>query len=258
MKQYKGYLVDLDGTTYKGKERIPEAELFICELINRGIPFKIVTNNATKSVEEITDNLNNYYNIPVEQSHIYTSIIAMGDYLLEHHEGENIFVVGEKALIDYLKKIGFTINSDEKIDVVVQGLDREVEYNKLTTAVRAILNGAEYLVTNTDRLIPTENGFIPSSGAITSFIEFATRTKPTVMGKPNQPIMQGAIERLGLDHSEVLMIGDNYDTDILAGINLGIDTLLVLTGITRREDIKHITKQPSYIVDSLSDWMEKL
>lgn len=258
MSQYKGYLIDLDGTIYRGKERIPEAEDFINELIDRKIPFKIVTNNATKSIEEIVTNLNTSYNLSVNSSHIYTSILAMGDYLLDHYKGKNIFVIGEQALIDYLEDIGMSLKTDEKIDVVVQGLDRQVDYNKLNKAVNAILSGAHYLVTNMDRLIPIEEGHIPSSGAITAFIQFATRKNPLVIGKPYPTIMEGALDRLGLNHSEVLMIGDNYDTDILAGINSGLDTLLVLTGITHKEDIKDTDRRPTYIVNSLKEWQDQL
>lgn len=254
MKNYKGYLVDLDGTTYRGKERIPEAENFIKELIARDIPFKIVTNNATKSIEEIVYNLNNYYEIPVDSSHIYTSIIALGDYLMNHFEGKNVYVVGEAAVVNHIKSLGFTMNAREKIDVVVQALNRDVHYSDLSTAVRAVLDGADFLVTNTDRIIPIEEGFIPSSGAITAFIEYASRKKPIVIGKPNQPIMEGALQRLGLDSSEVLMVGDNYDTDIMAGINMNIDTLLVLTGITQRQDLEDISNFPTYIIDSLEEW----
>lgn len=254
MKQYKGYLVDLDGTTYRGKERIPEAEQFIRQLLSLDIPFKIVTNNATKSVEEIVYNLNTYYDIPVDSSHIYTSIIALGDYLLQHFEGKNVYIIGEPALVDHVQSRGFKLNPNEKIDIVVQALDRQVDYDKLKTAVRAILDGASYLVTNKDRLIPTEDGYIPSSGAITSFIEYATRQEAIVIGKPNQPIMEGAIERLGLEPVDVLMVGDNYDTDILAGMNANLDTLLVLTGITSREDLEHIAQHPTYIVESLKEW----
>ena len=254
MTKYEGYLVDLDGTTYRGKERIPEAEVFIRQLLDDGFPFKLVTNNATKAVEEIVHNLNSYYDIPIDSSHVYTSIIALGDYIEVHHPGANVYVLGEAALKEQLLDRNFTVDPSKPIDVVVQGLKRDVTYDQLTVAVQAILAGAEYVVTNTDRLIPTETGMNPSSGAITAFIQFATRKEPIIIGKPNNPIMEGALKQLGIDKSKVLMIGDNYDTDIMAGMNMDMDTLLVLTGVTVREDLEMIQKQPTYIIESLSEW----
>ncbi|MBZ6528313.1 TIGR01457 family HAD-type hydrolase [Aerococcaceae bacterium DSM 111021] len=254
MTKYEGYLIDLDGTTYRGKERIPEAEVFIRNLLKNEFPFKLVTNNATKTVDEIVHNLNTYYEIPIDESHVYTSIIALGDYIELNHPGANVYVLGESALMNQVIDRGFTVDSNKKVDVVVQGLKRDVTYDELTVAVQAILSGAEYVVTNTDRLIPTETGLNPSSGAITSFIQFATRKKPIIIGKPNKPIMEGALAQLGISKDKVLMIGDNYDTDIMAGMNMGMDTLLVLTGITIRDDLKVIPEQPTYIVESLSEW----
>lgn len=254
MTKYEGYLVDLDGTTYRGKERIPEAEVFIRHLLNEGFPFKLVTNNATKTVEEIVHNLNSYYDIPIDSSRVYTSIIALGDYIELHHPGANVYVLGEAALKEQMLERNFTVDTNKPIDIVVQGLKRDVTYDQLTVAVQAILAGAEYVVTNTDRLIPTETGMNPSSGAITAFIQFATRKEPIIIGKPNNPIMEGALKQLGIDKSKVLMIGDNYDTDIMAGMNMDMDTLLVLTGVTVREDLEMIQKQPTYIIESLSEW----
>lgn len=254
MRAYKGYLIDLDGTTYRGKERIPEAEQFIRQLIEEDFPFKLVTNNATKTVEEIVHNLNSYYEIPIKPKHVYTSIIALGDYITLNHPESNVYVLGESALKKQVEERGFATDETQKIDVVVQGLKRDVTYDELTVAVQAILAGAEYIVTNTDRLIPTESGLNPSSGAITAFIQFATRKEPVIIGKPNKPIMEGALKQLGINKDNVLMIGDNYDTDIMAGMNMEMDTLLVLTGITNREDLKIVSKQPTYIVESLSQW----
>lgn len=254
MKKYEGYLIDLDGTTYRGKERIPEAESFIRDLLKIEFPFKLVTNNATKSVDEIVESLNSYYDIPITTSHVYTSVIALGDYLETNHKGANIYVLAEEAMVKQLKDRGFNMDRDKKVDVVVQALKRDVDYDELSFAVRQILNGASYVVTNTDRLIPVEDGYIPSSGAITAFIEYATRKKAVVIGKPNKPIMEGALNQLGINADKVLMIGDNYDTDIMAGMNVGMDTLLVLTGITKKTELESISNKPTYILDSLSQW----
>lgn len=258
MKQYSGYLIDLDGTTYYGKRRIPTAELFIQELLARDIPFKFLTNNATRQIHQIQQMLEQDYDLPVKDSHIYTSIIAMVNYLQHHHPNAELFVIGEEPLKTELRQAGFTISQDRSADVVVQALNRQTNYEELAMATQAILNGATFLVTNTDQLIPTADGLYPSSGATTAFLKHATSIEPIVMGKPHAPIIEGALEQLGLPKDEVLMIGDNYQTDIQVGIQNGVDTLLVLTGVTQKEEVPHLPVPPTYVVDNLSQWMDKI
>ncbi|MDO4432632.1 MAG: TIGR01457 family HAD-type hydrolase [Aerococcaceae bacterium] len=254
MKSYKAYLIDLDGTTYFGTERIPTAEAFIRQLVQKEIPFLFVTNNATKTPEQVAEVLQQTYELPVTAEHVYTSALAMVDYLQAHFEGKEVFVVGEAPLREQIAAAGFTLNQTETADVVVQALNRHTTYEELAQATLAIRNGAAFLVTNIDSNIPTEWGMMPSSGALTAFLKYATQTEPIVMGKPYQPIVEGSLERLGLSVDDVLMIGDNYETDIKVGINAGMDTLLVLTGFTTREDLANVTVQPTYVCENLSQW----
>ena len=149
---------------------------------------------------------------------------------------------------------GFTLVEDESAQVVVQALDRQATYEALSIAVLAIRNGVAFLVTNTDSNIPTERGMMPSSGALTSFIQYASQVEPVVMGKPFSPILEGGLHTLGLTKDQVLMIGDNYETDIKVGINAGMDTLLVLTGFTQEENLKSVPVQPTYVRPDLSTW----
>ncbi|MGX7107555.1 TIGR01457 family HAD-type hydrolase [Hutsoniella sourekii] len=254
MRKYKGYLIDLDGTTYFGGHRIPTAETFIKQLIEQEIPFKFVTNNATRSNEEIAQMLRQDYQLPVDPDMIYTSIQAMIDYIHHLNPKAKLYVVGEASLKRQLEEAGFQLVDDSAVDIVVQALNRQVTYADLSQATQAILNGAEFLVTNTDNLIPTSQGLQPSSGALTAFIEYATKKEPIVMGKPHAPIMEGALEQLGLAKDEVLMVGDNYNTDIQAGIQAGIDTLLVLTGVTQKEELDSLPTPATYVVEDLSHW----
>lgn len=251
---YKAYLVDLDGTIYRGKERIPEAEQFLDRLINNDIPFKLVTNNSTKTANEVAEDLQTNYSVPVSKQHIYTSTLALIDYLNLNHRSQNIYAIGETGLIKELESAGYAYHESKEIDVVVQGLNREVTFEQLTIATQAIITGAEFIVTNTDRLLPSGEGFIPSSGPITSFLHYATQKQPVVIGKPNKYIMRGALDRLGIPKENVLMIGDNYETDIMAGINSGLDTLLVLTGVTAEHEVPALPIKPTYVLESLADW----
>ena len=254
MEAYQGYLIDLDGTLYNGRARIPSAERFVKELLDRQLPFLFVTNNATRTPEEVADFVRSLTKLPIEKSHIYTSALALIDYLKEHYPRQTVHIVGEPSLHQLIAESGFTIDQTHRAQVVVQALDQTIDYHKLTLASQAILNGAKYLITNYDRAIPTEKGKIPSSGAISAFIEHTTNKKGTVMGKPFSPIIHGALKVLNLPKESLLMIGDNYETDIKAGIDHGIDTLLVLTGVTQVNDLIHVSKKPTYVLDDLSQW----
>ncbi len=254
MTNYQGYLLDLDGTTYFGKDRIPTAEAFICDLINQEIPLQFVTNNATRSPQEIATRLNQDYGIPAKEDMIYTSTIAMIDYLKLHDPQASLYVVGEAALKDQLVAAGYRLTQGQDADIVVQALDRQANYQSLAGAVSNILAGAKFYVTNQDTLIPTEAGMFPSSGALTAFIEYASGVSPMVIGKPNPLIIDGAVQRLGLENHQVLLIGDNYQTDIQAGIQAGVDTLMVLTGVSTKEDLAKFDAQPTYLRNDLSEW----
>lgn len=254
MKSYQGYLIDLDGTTYYGKTRIPSAENFINGLIKAEMPIQFVTNNATKSLGEIANLLQTYYELPVSEEMITTSTLALIEYLHQHHHDASVYCIGELALKKQLKEAGFKLVNTKQAEVVVQALDREVSYDALSIAIQAILNGASFIVTNTDRLIPTENGMMPSSGALTSFIQYATQVEPLVIGKPFAPIIETAIRRINIPREKLILIGDNYGTDIQAGINAEIDTLLVLTGVTTKEKVTSLPIAPNYVVDDLSQW----
>ena len=254
MKSYKAYLIDLDGTLYNGTQAIDTAVYFVKHLLKEQIPFKFVTNNATRTPAQLCEWIYRSFGLKISINHIYTSTMALVDYIQKENQGCSVYVIGEAALKSQIEASGFLLTDNDTAQLVIQGLDRQVTYHDLSIGVRSILNGASFLVTNEDRLIPFENGFNPSSGAITSFIQFATAQKPIVFGKPNAPIIEGALKSLNLMANDVLMIGDNYETDILAGINNGVDTLLVLTGVTKAEQIDSLNPKPTFVVENLADW----
>lgn len=250
---YKGYLIDLDGTIYLGKEIIPAGKRFVEQLQQSYQPFLFVTNNTTKTPEAVAERLAKEFDLHVQPSTIYTASLATIDYMREAKKGNRVYVIGESGLVDLILAAGFVWDEEEP-DYVVVGLDTEITYEKLVKATLAIRRGAEFIGTNPDKNIPTERGLLPGAGSMIALIETAVQRAPIMIGKPNAVIMNEAVKVLGLTKDEVIMVGDNYETDIQAGIKNGIDTLLVLSGFTQKEDVPNLPVPATYTVDSLDEW----
>lgn len=253
-KNYQGYFIDLDGTMYRGSEPIKEAPGFVEKLKVMNIPYLFITNNSTSTPEEVAGKLQEKFNVPAKAEEIYTSALATADYVKEL-EGNRVYVVGEHGLKKALEDVGCQI-VEEKIDHVVVGLDRDLTYKKCEIATLAIQAGATFIATNKDTNIPTEIGLVPGAGSVIALIEKATQTAPVFIGKPESIMMKSALKKIGLSADRVIMVGDNYETDILAGINSDIDTVLVLTGFTKKEQLKDKKKQPTYVINTLEEWGE--
>lgn len=249
---YEGYLIDLDGTMYNGNEMIAEAADFISRLRAANKPFLFLTNNSTSKPENVAGKLNSVSKVEAYPEEVFTSTMATVTYLRKN-QLERIFVIGEGGLMDGLEEAEFDL-AEEQVDAVVVGLDREVTYRELEQATLLIQQGAKFIATNPDTNLPTERGLVPGNGALVSFLETATGMKATVIGKPEAIIMDAAIEAIGLEKADVLMVGDNYTTDIQAGIQNDIDTLLVLTGFTNKEDVPTLPTPATHVVDTLDDW----
>ena len=202
---YKGYLIDLDGTIYKGKDRIPEGEAFVKELQKRQIPYLFVTNNSMRTPEMVQELLRNQCELETPLETIYTATLATVDYML-------------------------------------------------VKATLAIHKGAIFIGTNPDLNIPTERGLLPGAGSLLALIEAATRVKPIIIGKPKAIIMNKALEILGTERSQTIVVGDNYLTDITAGIKNDFPTLLVTTGFTKAEEVANLPVKPDHVLSSLAEW----
>ncbi|MFZ8209539.1 TIGR01457 family HAD-type hydrolase, partial [Streptococcus pyogenes] len=233
---YKGYLIDLDGTIYQGKNRIPAGERFIKRLQERGIPYLLVTNNTTRTPEMVQSMLANQFHIETSIETIYTATMATVDYMNDMNRGKTAYVIGETGLKSAIAAAGYVEELENPAYVVV-GLDSQVTYEMLAIATLAIQKGALFIGTNPDLNIPTERGLMPGAGALNALLEAATRVKPVFIGKPNAIIMNKSLEVLGIQRSEAVMVGDNYLTDIMAGIQNDIATILVTTGFTRPEEV---------------------
>ncbi|HCN75511.1 TIGR01457 family HAD-type hydrolase [Pseudolactococcus plantarum] len=252
MKAYKGYLIDLDGTIYLGEEKIDAGTRFVKRLQEKNIPHLFVTNNTTKTPEQVQMRLKTSFDITTTPEHIYTATLATLDYMKDMAKGDTAYVIGESGLKTAI--YGAFKRDTENPAYVVVGLDNDLTYEKLTLATLAIAKGAMFIGTNPDLNIPTERGLLPGAGSINKLLEVATRVKPIFIGKPNAIIMNKAVERIGMARRDLLMVGDNYLTDIRAGIDNDIDSLLVTTGFTKAQEVATLPIAPTHVVSTLDDW----
>lgn len=250
---YKGYLIDLDGTIYLGTKPIPAGRRFVERLQQKHIPFLFVTNNTTKKPQVVQQRLADEFGIFVDEAVIYTATLATIDYMDSRGLGKTFYAIGEAGLIESISAAGYIWNT-ETPDYVVVGLDSHVTYRQFELATLAVQKGALLIGTNPDKNIPTERGLVPGAGSLIALMETATQQEAVIIGKPNRYIMESALRELGLPKRDVLMVGDNYETDIQAAIQDGIDSLLVLTGFTQKEEIAGLPVAPTYVRDSLDDW----
>ena len=253
MLKYKGYFLDLDGTVYRGKTPIPEAVNFVHYLQSKGVEPFFVTNNSSMTQKQVQEKLAKM-DIQADINHIVTSSIAAANHIDEFYPGKTVFMIGESGLQDALDSKGI-VRIDDLADVVVIGIDRHINYEKLATACLSVRAGATLISTNSDHAFPSEKGFLPGNGAFTKLVEHSTGVEALYMGKP-EPFMLAFIQQqFGFKKEEMVMIGDNYQTDIQTGIRMGIDTAHVNSGVNRTEEVQLQEKQPTYYLQSLQDWI---
>jgi 4-nitrophenyl phosphatase len=255
-RSYKAYLIDLDGTVYRGGVVIEEAPEFIQWLKRQGIPYLFLTNNSSLTPSQIAEKLTDM-GITCTPEEVYTTGLAAAEYIEQGARSKNVYVIGEQGLQEALMAKGCHITA-ENPDYVVVGIDRTITYEKLAIASLAIQKGAKFLSTNSDRAVPTERGLVPGNGAITAAISVASDEEPQFIGKPQALFVELAMKQLKVTPEEVLLVGDNLHTDILAGVNARVDTLLVYTGITQPGDAEREGIAPTYAVHHLKEWMSRL
>nr|WP_236671912.1 TIGR01457 family HAD-type hydrolase [Enterococcus sp. BWB1-3] len=246
-------MIDLDGTIYLGKEIIPAGKRFVERLQKTNQPFLFVTNNTTKTPEAVANRLEKEFDLHVPASVVYTASLATIDYMKEMNQGKKVYVIGESGLVDLILAAGF-VWEEESPDYVIVGLDTGITYEKFVKATLAIRRGAVFIGTNPDKNIPTERGLLPGAGSMIALVQSAVQKEPVIIGKPNSVIMNEAVKLMGLEKTDVLMVGDNYETDIQSGIQNGIDTLLVLSGFTQKEEVPNLPTAATYTLNSLDDW----
>jgi 4-nitrophenyl phosphatase len=247
------YLLDLDGTIYRGNELIPEAKSFLEILSGASLNYKFITNNSSRTPEQLSKRLSDM-GIDVNPDRFITTALATANYLatrFNNHQ-DSVFIIGEDGLYTAIRDIGFKI-TNEAPDIVVVGLDRSFNFDKLTWAVNGIKNGAVFIATNPDKQLLTEDGIIPGTGSIVAMVESETGIQPKYIGKPHHYIFEYSLHLLKTGKDTVMVIGDNYNTDIIGASQYGLRTALVLSGITKKEELTNITVYPDYIVESLDE-----
>ncbi len=253
-----GFLIDLDGTLYHGDRRIEGADRLIRYLQAEQIPYLFVTNNSSAAPETVAQRLTDM-GIPASPSDVCTSAQAAARYVAERHPQASVYAVGEAGLKQALEEEGLAL-TDSRPDFVVQGIDRNVRYDDLAKAVRYIRDGAAYVLTNPDLLLPSSDGLIPGAGSIGAMIKAASGTEPVLIGKPSAILMNEALRRLGRQAEHTWVVGDNMATDIAAGRAAGCGTLLVLTGLTTADNLEHYAEQagcrPDLICGDLDELIE--
>lgn len=258
--RYGGFIIDLDGVVYLLHEEIPGSIKTLKYLQDHSIPFVFLTNNSMASPESYSQKLEGF-GISVSPRQIVTSPQALMRYLERNYdlEGMSAFLIGEEGLKTEIEKSGLDFVSGEearKADFVIVGLDRRFDFQKLCDAAVAIRNGATFLATNGDVTYPTPQGLLPGAGSIVAAISAASGGEPYVAGKPNPIMIELALERMGVSGREALMIGDRLETDIEAGLRAGVDTMLVLSGVSSEKDVAETGMKPTYIVSRLEDLLE--
>ncbi len=245
----KAFIVDMDGVLYHGNRLLRGAAEFVAWLRAKGKRYLFLTNSSERSPAELSQKLARM-GIEVEAEHFYTSALATAGFLASQKPGGSAFVIGEPGLISALYGAGYTMN-DVNPDFVVIGESRGYNYEAIEKAVRLVMGGARLIGTNPDVSGPGERGLVPACGALLAPIELATGRKAYFVGKPNPLMMRHALRKLGSTREETAIIGDRMDTDIIAGIESDIETILVLSGVTSREELSAFAYAPRHVLEGV-------
>ena len=247
----KSYIIDMDGVLVSGKTVIPGAPEFIRRLIEGGHPFLVLTNNPVYTPRDLSHRLQKLgLEIPAER--IFTSALATASFLQSQRpSGSTAFVIGESGLTEAMHDIGWFLTYDSP-EYVILGETNSYNIDQISHAVRLLMGGAHFIATNPDASGPSERGIEPACGAMAALIEKASGVAPFFVGKPNPLMMRSALNYLKAHSENAVMVGDRMDTDIIGGIEAGMETILVLSGVTRASDVARFSYQPRSIVDSVA------
>jgi NagD protein len=247
----KHYIIDMDGVIVLGTQLLPGAAEFIARLTAAGRSFLILTNNSIYTPRDLASRLR-YSGIEVSEEHIYTSGVATARFLHSQRPHGTAYAIGEAGLTTALHDIGSTL-SEHNPDYVVLGETSIYSFERITRAIRLITAGARFIATNPDPVGPGEGGIAPATGAVAALIERATGVAPYYVGKPNPLMLRTALRAIDAHSEDTAMIGDRMDTDIVMGIESGLETILVLTGVTTREQVERFPYRPTHILESVAE-----
>ena len=248
--------MDMDGVLVHEEQAIPGADRFLLRLRELGLPFLVLTNNSIYTRRDLAARLR-ASGLEVPEEAIFTSALATANFLHDQRPGGSAFVVGESGLTTALHESGYTLTERDP-DYVVLGETRIYSFGRITQAIRLIANGARFIATNPDPSGPSIEGLLPATGAVAALISRATGVDPYFVGKPNPLMMRSALNTIDAHSETTAMIGDRMDTDVVSGLEAGLHTVLVLTGVTTPDMTDRFPYQPSRIVDSVADLVDEL
>jgi NagD protein len=251
MDGIKNYLTDMDGVILRGRTLIPGAAEFLQRLRAKDIPFLILTNNSQYTQRDLQVRLS-FMGLDVPPEAIFTSALATAQFLHSQRPGGRAYAIGESGLTTALHDIGYVL-TDQEPEYVVLGETTAYSFERITRAIRFVSAGARFIATNPDVMGPGEGGIVPATGAVAALISAATGIKPYFIGKPNPLMMRTALRTLNAHSEDSVMIGDRMDTDIVAGLESGLRTILVLTGVTTPDEVERFPYRPTWIRESVAE-----
>ncbi|MGF1500120.1 MAG: HAD-IIA family hydrolase [Elainellaceae cyanobacterium] len=251
LRARRAFICDMDGVIYHGNRLLPGVPEFLDWLRATDKRFLFLTNSSERSPRELREKLLRL-GVDVSEENFYTSALATATFLAQQRPGGSAFVIGEAGLINAIYNAGFSMN-DTSPDYVVVGETRSYSYEKLEHACFLVKRGAKLIATNPDLTGPSEKGIIPATGALIAPLELTTGSKAYYVGKPNPLMMRHALKTLGCTREETAIIGDRMDTDIIAGVESEIETVLVLSGVASRDDLDRFAYQPRFILNGIGD-----
>ncbi|NLU66508.1 HAD-IIA family hydrolase [Streptomyces sp. HNM0574] len=255
-KPIESWLTDMDGVLMHEGVPVPGADAFLKRLKESGRPFLVLTNNSMYTPRDLHARLGRIgLDVPVQN--IWTSALATAQFLDDQRPGGTAYVIGEAGLTTALHDIGYVL-SDTEPDYVVLGETRTYSFEALTKAIRLINDGARFIATNPDETGPSTEGALPATGSVAALITKATGQEPYFIGKPNPLMMRAGLNAIGAHSETSAMIGDRMDTDVLAGVEAGLETFLVLTGLTRPEEVDRYSYRPTTVTDSIADLVDRV
>jgi NagD protein len=254
IKSKSGFIIDMDGVIYHGNTLLPGVTKFLKWLEDSGKSYLFLTNASQRTPKELHEKMERL-GIIIGEEHFYTSALATASFLASQKPKGSAYVIGDAGLINALYSIGYTTNNVNP-DYVVVGDSNSYNFEKIELAVNLVIRGARLVGTNPDISGPVESGITPSVKALIAPIEIASGKKAYFVGKPNPLMMRIALKKLGIRREDAIVIGDRMDTDIRCGLESEIDTLLVLSGITARNEIDNFPYQPRYVLTGIADLVQ--
>ena len=255
-REIRSWLMDMDGVLVREETAIPGADRFLGRLRETDTPFLVLTNNSIYTRRDLAARLRTS-GLDVPEESIWTSALATANFLDDQRPNGSAYVIGEAGLTTALYQAGYTL-TERNPDYVVLGETRTYSFERITAAIRLVSTGARFIATNPDPTGPSPDGPLPATGSVAALITRATGIAPYFVGKPNPLMMRSALNAIDAHSETAAMIGDRMDTDVVSGLEAGLEAILVLTGVTTREEAERHPYRPSRIVDSIADLVDEL